>query len=760
MTNELIADGIYRVSGMETSLKNGAWVSDAGTYLVTNQTKLADIPDARPGDIAFTAGYGHIWQLDVDSTTWVELPKTAAGTAATQAAASATAAAGSASAAATSASQAQTVADSIPADYTSLSNSVDDLKSAKEDSIGTYTKADLQPEAYGYNIVDNKNSSQSTFYHYTYQIPSGTKLVGVSGYHATEKQALWGFYDSNNTLISYEKDSASAVNYPDMVVIAVPDNAAKLIVNVGTNTNRGIFLFTKYDVISEDENRVNYAESQSLTDTQKAQARTNIGAVSADDVEFALEDKQDIIGTFVKADITPTAYGYNIVENKNSSQASFYHVVYEIPEGTVVIGVNGYHATEKQALYGFYNSNDELIDYEQDSRSAINYPDVITVHVPENASKLIVNIGTYTSRGVHVFTQMDVSKEITETEARTEVLEKKPLSVFPVVFPPSAPYVYDGADITTDFINGTGDMLTPYYALFDGLVANYGNHISRDQDVGMDESNTYAIRSYTIGQFSSTSNKPVILWLAGIHASEPYTLTATYAMCKELLENHDTDEVLGFIWRNCALKVVPVCNPWGLANGGQRYNSGEVNLNRDFPVDWQYSSDQYDKTGDTYASQAETQALMSYINANSNALFVVTKHDSDYYTDASGKIAYSVDNFKTDMNVLRANYAQMHMLLLKKYSWIKANRSSTDYTNLFNNLSTNATHGSMNKWFNSIGVHGCLLEVTRPKSGDYTADKQQDFIQINLELSVNMLASILQQNALLQANNEVWNQYS
>ena len=130
MTNELIADGIYRVSGMETSLKNGAWVSDAGTYLVTNQTKLADIPDARPGDIAFTAGYGHIWQLDVDSTTWVELPKTAAGTAATQAAASATAAAGSASAAATSASQAQTVAASIPADYTSLSNSVVDLKSA------------------------------------------------------------------------------------------------------------------------------------------------------------------------------------------------------------------------------------------------------------------------------------------------------------------------------------------------------------------------------------------------------------------------------------------------------------------------------------------------------------------------------------------------------------------------------------------------------------------------------------------------------
>ena len=142
MTNELIADGIYRVSGMETSLKNGAWVSDAGTYLVTDQTKLADIPEARPGDIAFTAGYGHIWQLDVDSTTWVELPKTAAGTAATQAAASATAAAGSGSAAATSASQAQTVAASIHADYTELSNDVADLKEAVV-HIGDHTDLGL-----------------------------------------------------------------------------------------------------------------------------------------------------------------------------------------------------------------------------------------------------------------------------------------------------------------------------------------------------------------------------------------------------------------------------------------------------------------------------------------------------------------------------------------------------------------------------------------------------------------------------------------
>lgn len=123
MANEYIADGIYRVSGLETTLKNGSWVSDAGTYLVTGQAKLASIPGAQPGDVAFTAGYTQIWQLDTDGTTWVELPKTAATTAAAAAATSATEAAASAAAA-------TAVKNSIPQDYTTLSDDVVDLKSA------------------------------------------------------------------------------------------------------------------------------------------------------------------------------------------------------------------------------------------------------------------------------------------------------------------------------------------------------------------------------------------------------------------------------------------------------------------------------------------------------------------------------------------------------------------------------------------------------------------------------------------------------
>ena len=73
--NHKIADGIYRVGISDTILTDGVWRSngDTGAYLVESQAKLASIPDAGPGDIAFTAGYQKMWQMDTDGTTWVAI---------------------------------------------------------------------------------------------------------------------------------------------------------------------------------------------------------------------------------------------------------------------------------------------------------------------------------------------------------------------------------------------------------------------------------------------------------------------------------------------------------------------------------------------------------------------------------------------------------------------------------------------------------------------------------------------------------------
>ena len=348
-----------------------------------------------------------------------------------------------------------------------------------------------------------------------------------------------------------------------------------------------------------------------------------------------------------------------------------------------------------------------------------------------------------------------------EQEARIEALEfaTKPLSGMPVVFPPSSPYHYQGSEITETIINGSGNLLTPLYALYDALEAAHPNHITKEV-IGYDQSGLYEIRAYTIQQHKAPITKPTVLWISGVHGSETYTHTATYMFVKELLENHDNDDVLGFIWRNCIFKVVPIGNPWGLANGASRYNSRGVNLNRNFNADWIYSEDEYNNSGSAPESEAETQAIVNFVKANSGALFAVNKHDSGADLSGSGRIAYTVDDFRVDLNILRAFYAQMQTAMLKNYPWIEENRPSCGYTLMFSDLNTATDHGTMDKWFSTVGQHGCLLEVSRPDDSGYTANKKQDFIQMNLETSVNMISSVLEQNRLMMSSDAVWYKYS
>lgn len=70
-----IADGIYRVDTDDMVLDTGAWKTSGAiaAYLVESQAKLDDIPDAGPGDFAFTAGFKKMWQLGTDGQTWVDI---------------------------------------------------------------------------------------------------------------------------------------------------------------------------------------------------------------------------------------------------------------------------------------------------------------------------------------------------------------------------------------------------------------------------------------------------------------------------------------------------------------------------------------------------------------------------------------------------------------------------------------------------------------------------------------------------------------
>ena len=70
-----IADGVYQFNGSDTVLADGMWKETRGTslYLVESEAKLSSIPNAAPGDFAYTAGYEDVWQMDTDGQTWVDV---------------------------------------------------------------------------------------------------------------------------------------------------------------------------------------------------------------------------------------------------------------------------------------------------------------------------------------------------------------------------------------------------------------------------------------------------------------------------------------------------------------------------------------------------------------------------------------------------------------------------------------------------------------------------------------------------------------
>ena len=60
-------------SGLSHVVEDGA-VKEVPTfsYLVSGQSDLASIEDATAGSIAYTAGFGSMWQLGLDGN-WVEI---------------------------------------------------------------------------------------------------------------------------------------------------------------------------------------------------------------------------------------------------------------------------------------------------------------------------------------------------------------------------------------------------------------------------------------------------------------------------------------------------------------------------------------------------------------------------------------------------------------------------------------------------------------------------------------------------------------
>ena len=146
------------------------------------------------------------------------------------------------------------------------------------------------------------------------------------------------------------------------------------------------------------------------------------------------------------------------------------------------------------------------------------------------------------------------------------------------------------------FFTGRDDL----YAAFDALATAHPDWFKRETDLGMDASEQYEIRHYTLGfqhpkvtndragvepnQWSDTQFKRRrIIVNLGTHCNEPIAIYAGYMTIKDILESEE--EWATFIKTNFVIDLIPCLCPWSYPNPqGSKVavNANGVNINRTF----------------------------------------------------------------------------------------------------------------------------------------------------------------------------------
>lgn len=142
--------------------------------------------------------------------------------------------------------------------------------------------------------------------------------------------------------------------------------------------------------------------------------------------------------------------------------------------------------------------------------------------------------------------------------------------------------------------------------ILNGLVTDYPNYVSSVQ-IGTDASGLYPIYAYIFEPISYEKTVFIATDADGTKSSP--TIALSYFL-NELCSANQENRTLGYLRSRIKLVVVPVVNPYGLAENS-RYNSNNVRIDRNFDFKW--SECQGDNKGAAAADQNETVVLQNYL---------------------------------------------------------------------------------------------------------------------------------------------------
>ena len=218
--------------------------------------------------------------------------------------------------------------------------------------------------------------------------------------------------------------------------------------------------------------------------------------------------------------------------------------------------------------------------------------------------------------------QLEIGNKLTEyipPITATDFVARKIFSdVQPLEFCPVG--LYENNNIDIEGLTTTTEVYSAYDTLIgtsNRSLLGYGSDSTGQADENL-PIYEYVIHNPIQGNHAIQALK--ILLTSGIHGDEKVAVVGLYNFIKSLFDN--TNEIAEHIRLASEIHIVPIINPYGF-NNNQRRNAHNVDINRNFGVNWGNSSYQ----GTAPYSEPETQAMVTWLQNNNDALFYIDFHN-------------------------------------------------------------------------------------------------------------------------------------
>ena len=366
---------------------------------------------------------------------------------------------------------------------------------------------------------------------------------------------------------------------------------------------------------------------------------------------------------------------------------------------------------------------------------------IITINeeIKEGGGTKIITEYAWTSTG-HAFVPadyedriIDLEEEVSQHSADIENL-KKGITTSTPIKTWDAP-IYDANipvfELSTEksAITSAEKTVESVYAKYDALMAKHPHYITKT-NLGMCSDGVTPVYRYdfrepephrgTTGkkEWSETKTKAIIV--SGIH----WEWGGIFALYNALEEIADNPTLLNFR-RNTHLIVLPVCNPYAVANQSVR-NANQVEIHRNFEVDFIYpDEDGYIEIGErshggtSPLSEIETQYIDNIMKNNTDASVFLTCHscqgDEVYGTSFiwSSPATYYMCNMAFRL-IDKLSTAWMNKYSDKLLQGIAEYRTSNtpEWDTRLGMAYLSTTNGTETKQATKYGIQGTNVEIT------------------------------------------------